>query len=427
MALPTFDFSRPEQTPDYSNIANLFSNYWKGYEQARTPRRLEQEELARTLQNKILGIHGDYLPGKYESEASKERAQTGLANTQNEWFPKTSQAALDLNEAHKGLYGAQTRESEAKVQDLFRKRQLIDAALKQAGINIDGHGSNQYNPFAQNNQRAVPGIQSNNQQNAIPGQGPVQQQGASPAVQAILANALGIDQPKPMLNNDNALVQPNLFGGAPTITQVGPSTLETKKGEAKIHANQKAIEKNNEALEKAQELDVAWDNLGQLTKNPRLKEVVGAVAGKTFTISPELRDLEGQLDATLGRIVLDTGKDIKGAWNERDQKMVDAFKPSKTDFDYRTFLGKYKASQLIQKTLKQRRELYNQYLYQEMDAPEAARLAEEQTNLSKLQPIIEKEYGEKRYFQMPNGQMIGVSVFDTDTLNKAKKQGKEVK
>lgn len=96
MPLNPTNFSRANYTPDYSGLGDMFSNYWKGYEQAQTPQKLEQEQLARQLQNQMSGeqITGQQLSNQYygrEKEAHIAQMQAAARNSND---PKARMTGL---------------------------------------------------------------------------------------------------------------------------------------------------------------------------------------------------------------------------------------------------------------------------------------------------------------------------------------------
>lgn len=94
--------------PDFSGISDLFKNYYQGYEQAQTPYKLEQERIARELQNRL---------------SHEQIEQIGI---QNQYLPQTLQEQIALSRAHRGLYGAQTEAAKAPKHGDFVKA-ILDA------------------------------------------------------------------------------------------------------------------------------------------------------------------------------------------------------------------------------------------------------------------------------------------------------------
>lgn len=88
MALQTFNFGAMN-TPvsDFSGLSNLFSNYYKGFEQAQTPRKLEAERLRETLMNSILGTQAKY---------AEPNAQANLQSQQlkNQYYGPLTEAQI---------------------------------------------------------------------------------------------------------------------------------------------------------------------------------------------------------------------------------------------------------------------------------------------------------------------------------------------
>ena len=106
MPLQTFNFMQPVMQHDLSNLGNIFGNYYKGYEQARTPHKLAQQELAQNLFNEIQKVELQYKPQKYQADIGYTKAQTGhtnaqtgLTNQQARYYPQKIQSELDLNKA----------------------------------------------------------------------------------------------------------------------------------------------------------------------------------------------------------------------------------------------------------------------------------------------------------------------------------------
>lgn len=99
MPLQTFNFMQPVMQHDLSNLGNIFGNYYKGYEQARTPHKLAQQELAQNLFNEIQKVELQYKPQKYQADIGHTNAQTGLTNQQAKYYPQKIQSEIDLSKA----------------------------------------------------------------------------------------------------------------------------------------------------------------------------------------------------------------------------------------------------------------------------------------------------------------------------------------
>ena len=423
MAFPVFDFSNIFAKPDYSGLRDMVKDYYAGQKSA---------------------VEGAFRPQGLQSEIAKRladteqaQAQSRLLGLQSDYYPQLTQAEIAERQAHAGKYGEE-------ASGLRRTREITDAILSRYGIIGGGQGVGGVPSTPQLQQQASNNFGTRGQpvygdEGVAPTQGQFdaqaqqqqqqQQQQIDPFAEAVIAKLLGIDPLKPFTNTDNEFIQPSLFGD-PRVTSVGKTEKQRETEKALISANQKAMEKNTDELNKSLGLDYAWDAVGELLKNNRsdLQDLIGPVNARTPTVSSKKRKLEGELKSSLGRIVLDTAQDIKGAWNARDQALVDELKPVQTDY-FDVFEGKYKASQLVQRALRQRRELYNEYLQDGYRESDAAKMAEQQTRLEDLKPIIEQEYGEKKYFQLPDGEIVSISIFDTETLNQARrdKRVKEVK
>lgn len=149
MPLPTTDFSRFLYQPDHSGLSDMFSNYYKGYEQAQTPERLMQERLARELSNEGLQQQNQYNPQLWQEQLKHSIAQRGLYGAQAE---KASQP--QHGELMKALMDAQ------QVKQLFpdntEMQQLADNYVKRKaegspGIQLDVDPSTGAISFSQGN------------------------------------------------------------------------------------------------------------------------------------------------------------------------------------------------------------------------------------------------------------------------------------
>lgn len=345
--LPSFAFA--PQNHDMSNLSKMVENFYKGYESARTPVKLEQEELARALQNKILGIHNQYLPGQYESNINNTNAQTGLYGAQTK-----------LQGQHGALY-------EQQALDLIRKRQIIDSILAQAGL---GSGGMQQGA-AGNAGAQMPQIQGNAGQATAPSQQPpmgtpqqptMQNMGQSlpagnnvpnPAVsqlsEAIFANLMGIDAFKPIVTPDGELVQPSYFG-EPKITRIS-EPADVKEGK-KVAAGEKAksIQKYKDeiadkyASARAQQQTLEY--IIELSESDEAKSAIGPAnqfLGK-YSSNEEVQQMSGILDTLNKTLATDMFKAFGSRVTDNDLRFI---KSQKTDLSQPFAVNGAKAKTLL--------------------------------------------------------------------------------
>jgi hypothetical protein len=113
-------------------MPDLIGQLLGGYAQGTQARYLQpglEEELKKAQ------LYNQFFPREKESEIGLRQAQTGLTNTQQEWYPRNMQSQLALQnaqmqqaQAHTGLFGEQANENRIKQQqeqmflDMLRQR-----------------------------------------------------------------------------------------------------------------------------------------------------------------------------------------------------------------------------------------------------------------------------------------------------------------
>lgn len=177
--------------------------------------------------------------------------------------------------------------------------------------------------------------------------------------------------------------------------QTGERPADRKFYEAMAKKSAEAYGENQERLVKGDVIESSYDEMVNLinTEPGALKEIIGFANSKKplWSLSKPLQKIAGTVNTIQGYITLDTGKDIKGPWNGRDDTLVNNTKPSASD-PYETWVAKVKANQLIIKQMKKRRQLYGEMLYNRVPPHKAAEMAEQQTSLDKIRPQIEKMF-----------------------------------
>lgn len=140
MPLQTFNYAAiPPQANDYSGLANLFSNYYKGYEMGQSPQRLGQEQLSRQLQNSLLGEN--LTAAQTNNQFLPQEKQLGLKNSQEELAKMTfenmlakqfgeqqQQAKLESERAHAGQQRASAEHQQEQANQLRNQNKWAELA-----------------------------------------------------------------------------------------------------------------------------------------------------------------------------------------------------------------------------------------------------------------------------------------------------------
>ncbi len=330
--------------------------------------------------------------------------ENSFKRVQNKYAEPAAQAAL-------GLSRAQAQEHQLKAQKLQKMLPILQMFSEAIGAQSGGDTGGQIlggggSPMASGGQPPM-------QQSAgMPQQGAPSQQNMgqpqtrpqmSPLLENIGIQMMGGTPYSPMMTPENELIQPSYFG-APTTLYQGrkPEQIEAAKAQALLPIKQEegflkgdveAYDTNAKELQKVDERNSVYDEIGNLMRdNPKvMDEIIGVLYSKKpdWTLSKEAGFLRGSVESLLGRLKVDTGKDIKGSWNSRDDILASQTNPVKGD-TYPVFQGKWAAQQLINQRMKQRRELYATGIRDhKMREHEAAKWAESQTSLDAIRPQID--------------------------------------
>lgn len=335
MALQTFNFMQPIHTPDYSGLANLFQNYYKGYETARTPQRIQQEELGRQLQNAILGTQAEYLPQQYESQAQ-------------------------LNRMHGGLYEAQTKEHQLKAQQLQQALSLVNDYLQQNGqapLNIGAGAQSQPAGISQEAAMQVPPnfisqnapaygegmpqevpqqmAQQSTQQVAQTQQSPMNP-AAKNLAEGIIGNIFHLPEKKVEYLKTGEAVVRNPITGEYEMTKVGPSEEEiSEMGETgKLKAQEK--EKILSNIESSYSKEPIFQELMQIVNSPEFYQGTGPVSSRVrkLTNNKEVNEMAGKLNYLLGDIVNKASKQFGNRLNKSEYQALQRMKGSDSQNPY---------------------------------------------------------------------------------------------
>lgn len=121
--------------PNYMNaLKNVFSGLQSAAETAYKPSDLAESLLAKQLQNKHDKIINEFLPRSEQARIGNTEAQTGLIGQQTKYFGPTAQSEIDLRNAQRGLYSAQSQQA-AREADL--KQKLMDMYFNQGSMPVD--------------------------------------------------------------------------------------------------------------------------------------------------------------------------------------------------------------------------------------------------------------------------------------------------
>ena len=203
----------------------------------------------------------------------------------------------------------------------------------------------------------------------------------------------------------------NDITGVTTTTAVLPSgeitktVTQTKMPQGFTDANIDAYKKNNEELQKSHEANDIVNQLGNLVRDNSkdMESIIGPVNSKVPDImySKKKEDLIGQTRDLLGKLVVATARDIKGPYQGAEANLINEFKPNMAD-DFDVFLGKLKSTGLILQMAAKRKELYGEYLGQNIPAHKAEKMAREQTSFKELRPLLNRQFS--RHTMMENSK-----------------------
>ena len=465
MPIQTFNFANIEPM----KLGSRFSDILAGF-------KTSEDSEDRRIKNEGLGYQNAYTKALAESAPEHFKYANEQARQQNIYYPRTQEELIRQHQLINRQLGVGV--GIAEDNDIIRK-QVFQEILQSMGIgnqqpdmpnNPGLQFSNQQsyaNPqvpgqpqtpqqFAQALQSQSPANPQAPEQPQVPGQPQGPEQLAQAMQAPSIPNEKIINQGNPALDKfdklwENPLAQPylkKLFPNAGTknefnektgqhisattwpsgkvtrsAQQVGKTKYDQVRDEKMAEANVKAYEENNKKLEESGNTGDAIEELNNLIlKHPNIEEIVGPFNSKTPDTlrSEKNQDLVGKVKSTLGKIVLDTAKEIKGAWNARDQAMVDEYKPSMSD-DYDVFIGKVKAMTLLHRVFTQRRQLYAEHLHNDVSPHQAAKMAQEQTDIDKLRPQLEKLGGTHLFTDKKTGEVYEIGKLDEKNLAIARK------
>lgn len=409
MPLQTFNPIGATQTDDWSNLANLFGNYYKGYEMGQTPQRLEQEQQKRRLENQYLESQNKYL------------------GEQSKYFGPSAQSQIDLNKIHGNYYGAQAGLADQQRREAEYWNNILNQAY--------GNETSQQQP----GQQSMPPQEMPPQQGGQGGdfgqttQGP--QEGGAPGMpqqQAQNNSLVDIFKNNPAVRARAAEKFPHsgrelikdeatgdqyihdLLTGEKTLIHKGMSeqAREFKKGDVKFY------DTVIEGINNTQELGTTLNEIGSLIdKYPQIfNDVTGPINStvKKYLGSNEQKYVLGKLDALSGSILLNTAKSLKGSFRQGEQDLIENIKAS-TPNTAAGFVGKYEATKLAYDAMQKRLELTAKYVRDEELTPhQAMKRASEETDLEVLRPQIETALG--RNYMSKDSKVITLQNKEGETI-----------
>jgi len=172
------------------------------------------------------------------------------------------------------------------------------------------------------------------------------------------------------------------------------------------------------ALEATQTSQSALDNLDYIQdiiqNNKNFDNVTGPVKNvlATWIGSKEDKELIGNIQSSVGNIVLDAAKSIKGAFTGRDIGLINSIKPNVNDFPD-VFRGKLNSMRIIGNLVNNRNKLIANYIRNGVNPNEAMEKARAETDLQKIKEQIMKPIREAEKSSMlkkslsSNNQVIG--------------------
>lgn len=364
-----------------SGISNFAQNLLSGYQAARAPVQMAQEEEARNLANQLSKANLEYLP--QEQALNLQLLKARLADT--------------------------SLQSQARKQELERMQAFRNL--------LSGSQSpmQQTNNFEETQQTRVPFSQEQMQQ-AFQRQRPQMQQEESVAViQEGNPNLYRIDEmyrQNPQFRGDfkklgftestniksdpttgQVFMEKKLPSGRIELQtlQVGRRPEDIARASAIAKSDVKQYEKANESISN---LDATQNNLDYMIKtleeHPEAKNVIGPINNwlTTYIGSSEDQLLASGLQSISGNATLSSLSELKGASSDRDLSFIKSITPTPKD-QYAEFIGKTKAMSLVNKYMTKRLDLISNYINEGYSAPQAMKKARSETNLEDIRPELE--------------------------------------
>ncbi len=387
MPLNPTNFSRANYEPDYSGLANIFQNYYKGQELAQTPQRLEQEQLARQLQNEMFG---EQITGQQLS---------------NQYNPQLWQEQLKHSIAQRGLFGAQGQEHAINA----RKQQMIADILQQAmGGQQDG---------AQSGLGGMePGMEGAYGQNAP--------QGGSNSYlgNAVAAHALGIPQHHPQITGAGEIVSFDPLTGQPTI-QGGLRTPEDiERGKKLAEHNVDAIKQNYDAYSSAIAQKPNLQGALKHIENPKFAQAVGPwknVAAK-YLAPDDVKELQASF-STLGKNIVTESAKSFSRLTQQEMNWLQTVLPSPAD-TLPAIKGKLKTLETLRAAAEQKAVMKDQMMRNNnIDPIIADQLADQQIDYNKIIREIKPTISMRN----ADGDILDIPKYDAAFIKKAKDAGYE--
>lgn len=395
-----FQFINYAGIPAQGNPAlrNLAQSLMQGYQAARLPTQIGQEEQGRALANQLKQLELQYKPQDIQTSLALRRAQMENAQTQ----AQANRMNLERMKKFQELIAAQT--SGADSQDAIPESSTptkVPYKLPEEGMQSALQDSNDI-PTGQYGSPLPPPTAGEKQQRVVVNQGNPQLHKLDELYMQHPEyrdqfEKLGFKlsrQIKQSPETGQVFSEITYPSGRVEVQSidVGKSPMQVEreksfgKTEGKIYDN---------ALDAVQTAQGALDNLDYindiLKDNPAFKDVVGPVNNilAKWTGRPEDKELLGNLNTAVGNIVLDAAKSIKGAFTGRDLGLINSVKPNVNDFSD-VFRGKLNAMRLLAETVSKRNRLIANYMRQGSDPENAIQRARKETNFDD----IRKEIGE---------------------------------
>lgn len=358
-----------------SGIQNFAQNLLSGYQAARAPVQMAQEEEARQLANQLSKANLQYLP--------QEQALN-----------------LQLLKAKLSDVGLQ---SDARRQELERMKAFRDliSGQSQQMQPTSSYEEQTQSPFINREQRMVQ-------------QQPSREQNVS-VIQEGNPNLYNLDElykQNPQFRSEfkrlgftestnvksdpssgQVFLERKLPSGRIELQamQAGRKPEEIERAKAIAKADVKQYENANESISN---LDSTQDNLDYLIKtletNPNVKNVVGPINSVLTKYVGSSGDqlLASGLQAITGNATLASVNQLKGASSDKDISFIRSITATPKD-QYAEFVGKTKALSMVNKLMTKRMHLISEYINEGYSSHEAMKRARRETNLEDIKPELE--------------------------------------
>lgn len=396
-----------------TGISNFAQNLLSGYQAARAPVQMAQEEEARNLANQLSKANLEYMP--QEQALNLQLLKARLADT--------------------GL------QSEARRQELDRMK-----AFRSLLSGVGSSAPMQQNQMEEQQQTRVPYSQEQMQQ-AFQRQQQPSAQRASDSVSVLQEgnpSLYRIDEmykQNPQFRGDfkklgftestniksdpstgQVFMERKLPSGRIELEtlQIGRRPEDIARASAIAKSDVKQYEKANESISN---LDTTQNNLDYMIKtleeHPEAKNVIGPINNwlTRYIGTSEDQLLASGLQSISGNATLSSLAELKGASSDRDVSFIKSITPTPRD-QYAEFIGKTKAMSLVNKYMTKRLDLISTYINEGYSAPQAMKKARSETNIDDIKPELESlAFGKQVAQKIKNNESIPMFSSRQEAIN----------